>query len=66
MLGDPTVNAVARAHNVSSAQVALRWVTQQGVVAVTSSDRDAHIASDVKSFSFNLTAAEIARLAQVQ
>ena len=66
MLSDPTVNAVAKAHNVSAAQVALRWVTQQGVVAVTSSDSDAHIAGDLQSFDFNLTASQIAALAEVQ
>ena len=32
------MNAIGKAHNKSSAQVALRWVVQQGIVAVTSSD----------------------------
>ena len=34
--------AVAAAHNKSAAQVALRWVVQQGVVAVTASAKAEH------------------------
>lgn len=37
VLGNPLVKAAGRAHNKSSAQIALRWVTQQGIVAVTAS-----------------------------
>ena len=65
VLNDPTVNRVAAAHNRSAAQVALRWVTQQGVVAVTSSDKLTHVASDLQSFDFNLTTAEMDELAKV-
>ena len=66
VLNDPTVKAVAAAHNVSAAQVALRWVTQQGVVAVTSSDNPAHVMGDVASFEFELTEEEVEKLAKVQ
>ena len=66
VLNDPTVKGVATAHGTSAAAVALRWVTQQGVVAVTSSDKPAHIAGDLASFGFNLTADEAAKLAKVQ
>ena len=66
VLNDPTVKAVAAAHNVSAAQVALRWVTQQGVVAVTSSDNPAHVMGDVASFDFELTEEEVEKLAKVQ
>lgn len=65
VLNDPTVRAVAAAHNTSAAAVALRWVTQQGIVAVTSSDKPSHVAGDLASFSFNLTDAEMAQLANV-
>ena len=65
MLDNPTVNAVAAAHNTSSAAVALRWVTQQGVVAVTSSDKASHVAGDLASFAIELTEDEMAELAKV-
>ena len=66
VLHDPTVNAVADAHNRSAAQVALRWVTQKGVVAVTSSNELAHVASDLQTFDFALTSSEMSELAKVQ
>jgi len=66
VLNDPTVNAIAAAHNSTAAAVALRWVTQQGVVAVTSSDNPDHIAGDLASFELELSDAEMARLARVK
>ena len=65
VLGDPTVRAVAAAHNRSAAQVALRWVVQQGIVAVTSSEKIEHVASDLAIFDFSLTDAEMAELEKV-
>lgn len=53
---------VAAAHNVSTAQVALRWVVQQGVVAVTASDKASYDQSDLAIFGFELTEAEMEAL----
>lgn len=68
VLNDPTVKAVASAHNSSAAQVALRWVTQQGVVAVTKSDKVSHLEGDLAIFEpgMVLTAEEMQRLSKVQ
>ena len=65
VLNDPTVNAVAKAHNVSAAQVALRWVVQKGVIAVTSSDKIEHIQGDLDIFTFMLNDTEMTQLANV-
>ncbi|EOD24346.1 hypothetical protein EMIHUDRAFT_238572 [Emiliania huxleyi CCMP1516] len=65
VLHHPRVLKVAAAHNRSASQVALRWVTQQGVVAVSASSNPAHLASDLGSFSFNLTGAEMKALAEI-
>ena len=65
VLNDPTVNAVAKAHNVSAAQVALRWVVQKGVIAVTSSDKIEHIQGDLDIFTFMLNDTEMTQLAHV-
>lgn len=65
VLSDPTVNAIASVHNSSAAAVALRWVTQQGVVAVTSADKASYIAEDLASFAIQLTATEIKALSKV-
>merc|ERR1712113_61627 len=48
----PTVAKVAQRHNVSSAQVAARWVAQQGMAFVASSASPAHMQSDLDSFDF--------------
>ena len=63
VLNDPTVNAIAKAHNKSSAQVALRWVVQQDIVVVTETDKIAHETSDLALFDWSLTEIEMAKLA---
>ena len=50
---------------MTAAQVALRWVTQQGIVAVTSSDNPSHVAGDLASFDLTLPDSEMAALAKV-
>ena len=66
MLNDPTVKAVAAAHNRSAAQVALRWVVQQGVVAVTRSDNLDFVTEDLQIFDFALTKAEMDALSEIR
>lgn len=65
VLNDPRVKAVGAAHNKSSAQVALRWVTQQEVVAVTASTKVSHLRSDLGIFDFSLTQGEMQELAKI-
>ena len=59
------MKAIGAAHNKSSAQVALRWVTQQEVVAVTASTKVSHLRSDLGIFDFSLTAEEMQALANI-
>jgi diketogulonate reductase-like aldo/keto reductase len=65
VLHNPTVLAVAADHGVNAAQVALRWVVQRGVPAVTNSDSAGHMQSDLAIFDFELTDEEMERLAKV-
>jgi len=67
VLHDPDVAAVAATHNRSTAEVALRWVVQQGVVAVTSTKKENHMLSDLAVFDadFELAEDEISRLSKV-
>ena len=62
MLDDPTVNAVAKAHNKSSAQVALRWIVQQDIVVVTETDKLSHEIGDLELFDWRLTKTEMENL----
>ena len=66
VLHDPDVMAVAAAHNTSAAEIALRWVVQQSVVAVMSSNKESHDRSDLDVFSFSLSPDEMARLTKAK
>jgi diketogulonate reductase-like aldo/keto reductase len=54
--------AVAKAHNVSSIQVALKWIVQQGIPAVTKSTELVHLQQDMDLWSWMLTPAEVTML----
>ena len=66
VLHDPDVMAVAAAHNTSAAEIALRWVVQESVVAVMSSNKESHDRSDLDVFSFSLSPDEMARLTKAK
>lgn len=56
---------VAAQRGVSTAQVALRWVTQQGVVATTGGFNPVHMVDNLQSFSLMLSKDEMQRLSAV-
>lgn len=66
VLNNPIVKEVASSHNKSTAQIALRWVVQQEVVAVTASDKEGFDREDLGIFDFSLSQEEMKRLADIQ
>lgn len=60
---DPIIAEIAKAHNVTSAQVILRWHLQRGVVAIPGSSNPAHIKENISVFHFSLTDEEMAKIA---
>jgi diketogulonate reductase-like aldo/keto reductase len=56
------VNAVANAHNVSAAQVALRWIVQQGVAAIPKASTTDYQLENMDVFGFELNASEMRTL----
>ena len=63
-LGDPTIAAIASAHSVQAAQVALKFITQQGILVTTSPGTNQQYAKeDLDLDSFTLTDDEMAKLA---
>ena len=58
----PEVLAIAKSHNVTGAQVALRWLVQQRVPFVTASPTSEYDREDVAIFNFTLTAGDMATL----
>ena len=62
MLADPAINAVAERHGRTTAQVILRWLTQQGFVATPKSADPLRQAQNLDIFGFTLSADEMALL----
>mmetsp|Transcript_119450 Transcript_119450/g.211156 ORF Transcript_119450/g.211156 Transcript_119450/m.211156 type:complete len:357 (-) Transcript_119450:177-1247(-) len=59
---EPTIVAIAQAHQVSAAQVALRWVIQHGLTLVFLSGDKSHQRSDADIFEFSLSDTEMSQL----
>ncbi len=61
-LAHPDVVEIATAHNVTTAQVALRWHVQHRVVCIPKSATPGRIRSNLDVFGFELSSDEMARL----
>ena len=55
--------AIGAKYNKSAAQVALRWLTQRGIVAIPKSSHKERMAQNFDIFDFSLTADEMAQIA---
>lgn len=62
---DPTLTTIGQAHGKSVAQVVLRWLVQRGVVAIPKSVRKDRIEANFDIFDFELSADEMATIAQM-
>jgi len=61
-IGNPVVLEIAKAHGKSGAQVALRWLVQQGVPIITSGNNPAHFVEDIAVTDFELSEGEMDRI----
>lgn len=62
LITGPLVTGIGRPHNKSGAQVALRWIVQQGIPVIPKSTNPKHLKSNFELFDFNLTDSEMAAL----
>lgn len=62
MLADPVITAIAEAHGRTPAQVVLRWIVQQGIVATPKSANPLRLAQNLDIFGFSLSPAEMSAL----
>ena len=62
LLGDPVILEIAKAHDVSSAQVILRWNLQKSVVVIPGSSNPDHIKENAELYGFELTNGEMAQI----
>lgn len=58
---DPTLRSIAEAHGKTPGQVALRWLVQQGVIAIPRTAKAARAKENFAVFDFGLTDDEMAR-----
>lgn len=62
LISDPTLKSIARKYNKSAAQVALKWITSQGLPLATKADDVDYIKEDFDLFSWNLTQSDMSEL----
>jgi diketogulonate reductase-like aldo/keto reductase len=63
LFNDPVLADIARSSGRTIAQIALRWLVQQGDIApIPRSSNPQRIAENIQVFDFELTAAEMERI----
>lgn len=62
LLGNEVISEIAEAHEVTSAQVILRWNLQKGVVVIPGSSNPDHIRENLDLFGFELTEDDMNRI----
>lgn len=66
MFEDKVLGDIAKAHGRGIAQIALRWLIQQNIVAIPFSHNPQRIADNLNVFDFELSADEMARIAALK
>jgi len=62
VVGDATIREIAEAHGKTAGQVTLRWIVQQGIVAIPKTASEKRAAENLDIFDFELTADDMARI----
>ncbi len=62
LLNNETIVKIANNHNVSSAQIILRWNLQKGVVVIPGSSNPEHIKENTDIYNFELTDDEMQKI----
>lgn len=62
LFGDEIISSIAEAHNVTPAQIILRWNLQRGVVINPGSSNPDHIKENLNIFGFELTTEEMEQI----
>ncbi len=59
---DPTIKEIAEAHGKTPGQVTLRWIVQQGVIAIPRTTKESRARENFDIFDFELTGEEMDRI----
>ncbi len=62
LLNNKVITDIAKAHNVSAAQVILRWNLQKNIVVIPGSSNQNHIKENLDLFGFQLTNEEMEKI----
>lgn len=65
IFSNPVITTIAAQHHVTTAQVILRWATQQGIIVIPKSVHRQRMDANLAATNFDLTEAEIAEIAQL-
>jgi 2,5-diketo-D-gluconate reductase B len=63
--GNDVIERIGKAHGKSAGQVALRWLVQQGVIAIPRTAKAERLKENLAVFDFALTAAEMAEIGRL-
>ncbi len=66
LFNDKTIVNIADAHNVSSAQVIIRWDLQAGNICIPGSSNEQHIIEDYDVWDFELSEEEMEQMAKLE
>ena len=64
--GDPVLERIGATHHKTASQVALRWLTQQGLIVIPGSGQPARQKENLEVLDFTLTAADMAEIAALK
>ena len=64
-LHDPVIGEIAKKHSKSPAQVVLRWVLQQDVIAIPKSENPGRIRENAAIYDFELDDEDLAKIAEL-
>ena len=56
------IGEIARAHGKTNGQITLRWIIQQGVIAIPRTAKESRAAENFGIFDFELSTDEMARI----
>lgn len=62
LFADPVIKAIAKAHNVTPAQVILRWEIQEGLATIPGAINHDYIRENIASMNFTLSKAEMKKI----
>ncbi|SFO94282.1 2,5-diketo-D-gluconate reductase B [Variovorax sp. OK605] len=66
VIADPVIEAIAKAHDATTAQVVLAWAMQLGYAVIPSSTKRANLEGNLKAQQLTLTDADMAQMAALE